>query len=465
MQNIKTSILPIQSTFAKVNEAHELDYEAICVFVATGFFLDQDTYWKDEKVLRPGHITTINDEGIILKSEPWFKWHHTPRSITLPQAVAEFSTLFETIVKEQSGNKKVILPLSGGLDSRSQAVALHNVDAQVSAYSYSYENGYDEASISKKIAKSLNMPFKKMTIPKRYLWDKIDELAKINGCYSEFTHPRQMAVANQLGELGDVFSLGHWGDVLFDSDMIDIQTDEDIITVLQKKIIKKGGLELAETLWQHWNLKGDFLTYLNKRLIQLWDSIEISNTSAKLRAFKSLYWAPRWTSVNLAVFENEKPIQLPYYDDRMCEFICTIPEEFLADRKIQIEYIKQQNPKIAKIVWQDSRPFNLYNYQYAKAPYNLPYRILSKIKRETKAILGKIHVQRNWELQFVGTENEKQLKSYLFNNEFYKFIPKNITTHYYNLFVKDDAVTYSHPVSMLLTLAFHKKLVDHEKKD
>jgi len=65
----------------------------------------------------------------------------------------------------------------------------------------------------------------------------------------------------------------------------------------------------------------------------------------------------------LSIFENYKPITLPYYDNRMCEFICTIPEDYLKGRQLQIAYIKQRNPDLAKLTWQDKRPYNLYNYQ------------------------------------------------------------------------------------------------------
>ena len=56
-----------------------------------------------------------------------------------------------------------------------------------------------------------------LLLEKSYLWDKMSELASINQCYSEFTHPRQMAVIEEIAQLGNNFSLGHWGDVLFDS--------------------------------------------------------------------------------------------------------------------------------------------------------------------------------------------------------------------------------------------------------
>ncbi len=148
---------------------------------------------------------------------------------------------------------------------------------------------------------------------------------------------------------------------------------------------------------------------------------------------------------------------LPYYDDRMCEFICTIPEEYLADRKLQIAYIKQQNPALAKITWEAQRPFNLYNFEKNKAPNNLPYRISNKLKRTVKSKLGKAYIQRNWELQFLGMENDEKLQEHLFCENMHPFISKPLVAKFYNNFKNVDAVKYSHPLSMLLTLATWNK--------
>ena len=57
---IKTPIIPYKQTFVKVNKPHELNHKAICVFAAIGFFLDQDTYWKDEVVLPPASICKLD---------------------------------------------------------------------------------------------------------------------------------------------------------------------------------------------------------------------------------------------------------------------------------------------------------------------------------------------------------------------------------------------------------------------
>ena len=459
MKTIKTSIIPSHPIFAKVNAARELNLEAICIFAATGFFLDQDTYWRDEVVLSPGTINKIDSNGFLIESEPWFSWHYTPREISFEKTVAEFTSLFERIIKDQIGDNSVILPLSGGLDSRSQAVALAN-NKSVSSYSYSFDGGYSESTIGKKIAKSCDFSFKEFTIRSGYLWPVVEELGRINGCYSDFTHPRQMAVLPELKKMEGMFSLGHWGDVLFDRGAPEEIQVEQLPELIRKKVIKKGGLELANELWKHWQLQGDFETYFTQRIESLLSKIDIANTSAKMRAFKSLYWAPRWTSANLSIFSKAKEISLPYYDDRMCEFICSIPEEFLADRKIQIAYIKSQNPNLAKITWQDHRPFNLVTFHKNKVPFNIPYRLIQKTKREIKHLFGKTFIQRNWELQFLGNKNEIELRNHLFSEELVSFIPKKTIDDFYNAFLNEDAVYFSHPVSILLTLAIWRKKLD-----
>ncbi|TYB77003.1 asparagine synthase-related protein [Bizionia myxarmorum] len=450
---ITTPIIPSKLTFAKRPiEPHELDLKAVCVFVATGFFMGGDTYWKDEVCLKSGHHHKLNEAGELLESTPYFNWHYTPRELSFEQALEDYIQLLKTITKEQVGDNPVIVALSGGLDSRSQALILKDFDNPVHGFSYSFTDGYPEHKISGQIAKACGFTFEGFKIPKGYLWDTIDELAEINGCYSEFTHPRQMAILPELKKMKGVFSLGHWGDVLFDRGAPEDTMESDIVPLLFKKMVKPKGLELAEQLWQAWGLAGDFKPYLMSRIETDLADIKIDNVSAKVRAYKTSQWAHRWTTTNLSVFEAAHPITLPYYDDRMCEFICSIPEVYLADRRLQIAHL-QQDKKIARITWHAEKPFNLINYRYNRAPFNIPYRIFNKIERETNSILGKPYIQRNWELQFVDEDNAKQLKRYLFDSDFNTWIPKPIVEKIYNNFLYTDPIHYSHAVSMLLTLS------------
>ncbi|WP_460219698.1 asparagine synthase-related protein [Psychroserpens sp. MEBiC05023] len=457
---IATTILPHKQEFAKRLQAeHVLNLEAICIYVATGFFMDDDTFWKDIICLLPAHNHVLDANGCLIESEFNFKWHYKPRDITFEMALDEYVELLTRIIKEQVGDSRVILPLSGGLDSRSQALILKNLPNQVQAFSYAFQNGYPEHKLAQQIASACNFDFKSFKIAKGYLWDSIDELSTINACYSEFTHPRQMAVINELRNMEGVFSLGHWGDVFFDRGIPQGKNESDVVPYLLKKMVKPKGLKLAEQLWQVWGLNGDFKTYLICRIESALSEIKIDNLSAKVRAFKTSQWAHRWTTTNLSVFEATHPITMPYYDNRMCEFICTVPEEFLADRRLQIAHLRQDS-SLSKITWQAHRPFNLNNYHNNKSPYNLPFRIFNKAKRVTQELIGKPYVQRNWELQFLGNNNAKHLERYLFDDRFLEWIPKAVIKSCYDDFKNGDSVASSHAVSMLLTLSVWKKKYD-----
>lgn len=450
MSEIITEVIPTYQQFYSQEGTKEIDFKAICIFAALGFFLESDTYFTNKKVLQPGSIYQLDDYGRVISQQYYFEWVYKPREITLDKAVEEFHHIFSGLIQPYKNKElKIILPLSGGLDSRTQAASLLNYQ-KVFSYSYAFKGGHDESGYGRKISKILNFPFREYRITEGYLWEKINELAKINNSYSDFTHPRQMAVVDDMPYMGDLFYLGHWGDVLFDNYGIsDKMSSDQQIDYLAKKLVKKGGLELASDLWSHWVGSGDFELYLKQRLVSLWDKIKIDELNAKFRAFKSLYWAPRWTSVNLSIFEKQHPIFLPYYSKEMCEFITTVPELLLANRKIQIEYIKKYCPAIAAVEWQDVTPLNLYNFHRYNSPNEFIRRNINKISRRLSS--EKI-IQRNWELQFLGIDNEIQLLEHL-NNPSSKLIPTFIIDKYFNLFKNKDSIKYSHPISMLLTLS------------
>ena len=55
-------------------------------------------------------INTIDDNGYLIESKPWFKWHYTPEEKSFEKTLQEFSNLFETIIDEQVKDKQVIQP-------------------------------------------------------------------------------------------------------------------------------------------------------------------------------------------------------------------------------------------------------------------------------------------------------------------------------------------------------------------
>ena len=432
----------------------ELDGKALTVFCALGFMLDDQTFYKNIKTCRPATKYKLNN-NTILSSEQYWKWNYNPIDRKFSDILDEFTILLENIIKSKTKNKSILLPISGGLDSRTLFVPVKE-RKDLTLSSYEFENGFHESDTSIKLSNQYKIPLYVKTIPKGYLWNKLDQIHKLNNCFTDFTHPRQVAAINDWIGLGDSVLLGHWGDVLFDkqADSKNISYNEQVIQ-LKKKIIKPGGIELANDLWKNWGLMGTFESYLDNRLDKLYKKIKIDCPSARIRAFKSLYWAPRWTSINLSMFKTLGELVIPYYDDEMCKFICTVPERYLVGRKIQIEYIKKNCPEVARLPWQKYYPLNLYQYQRFNHSHYYIIRAVRKAKRILQQYFSKSPdlIIRNWELQFLGEQNFIELKKNLLErNKFNKLIPQTIIRKYLDKF-QTDPVQYAHPLSMLLTLA------------
>jgi len=462
-------ILPIEQTFYNVerntieewdiNKKYSLDLESIANFLALGFMLGDTTYFKEIKVLKPSSKYTIDDkQNIQIKGLDW-NWHYTPKDLAFHEVLENFTEILEGIVNNTIENKSVLLPISEGLDSRTLFVATkHN--AKLNLASYEFEGGLRESYVGERLSKNFNLPFFRQQIPNGYLWSKINEISQLNGCLTDFTHPRQVSVLNSWKNLADVILLGHWGDVLFDSFRLkkNISYEEQLFYLKNKILNNSGGFELARELWGIWDLPESFDIQFNNLIDNLYGSINIDHPCARLRAFKSLYWAPRWTSTNLSLFKNLGELVVPYYDNKMCNFVCNVEDEYLSGRKIQIEYVKKFCYISSKLKWDKFQPLNLNTYHYFNHKGYLPIRGINKIKRLffEKFIAKGSPIIRNWEIQFMGQNNYKNLYNQLINGSLVKLVPKDIILKYLNRF-RDEPVKYSHPVSMLLTLALFSK--------
>lgn len=457
-KDIITPIVPSTVQYYTLPGDATLDFKAICCFAATGFFLDDETYYINQKAFRPATSYHFDERGNITKKERYFQWHYSPRDITFSHALDEFSDTLEGIVKRETDKKKVIIPISGGLDSRTLAAALSG-NSNVYAYSYQFAGGPLENAYGAAVAKALSFPYQPYIIPKGYLWNVIQDLAQLNNCYAEFINPRQMAIWRQLISKGDIFLLGHGGDLFFDGMGVpDDLSEAEQHQYLVKKLIKPAGWQLGEQLWKVWGLAGDFREYLEARILSLLRNIQIENANARLRAFKTEYYVARWTAVNLEIFKRQLPISLPFFDDAMCKFICTVPEEHLAGRKLEIEYLKSKSPSLASIPWQKYFPCNLYNYtDFNSLPVKFKRGVVKGTRELRKHLFGITSDKRNWELQFLGITNDEALQGYLFDKSFERLVPYSIVKANFTSF-KQNPAEYTHSITMLLTLSLFNQL-------
>jgi hypothetical protein len=131
-------------------------------------------------------------------------------------------------------------------------------------------------------------------------------------------------------------------------------------------------------------------------------------------------------------------------------FFCTVPSEFVAGRRLQIDYLKRFAPDLACITWQPYQA-NLYQYQHFHT-WLLPARIWRKAKR---LLTRQQVIQRNWEVQFFQGNGRQQLHDQLLSSglRIHEYLPATAIRSLLETFYQQPDGQMGYTVSMLLTFA------------
>ena len=156
---------------------------------------------------------------------------------------------------------------------------------------YRFEDSFDETKYGKEICRVKGLNFR-IHNSKGYLWNVIDRLSEINKCYAGlYSSQTNGCCWKDKGALG-IFSISVTGDktVWWYGSETDLSNDEQV-EILFKKIVKRSGTELVETLWKDWGLKMEISWFILNKEFQNYLGIKIDDVNSRIRAFKFMYWA------------------------------------------------------------------------------------------------------------------------------------------------------------------------------
>ncbi|MCC7450187.1 MAG: hypothetical protein IT324_22405 [Anaerolineae bacterium] len=445
-------------TLARTASSRTLDWEAVTSFFSCGFFLDDRTYFSDIKILHPRSIYRIDRSGVVQDHRYYWHWQHeVDPNRSYDQTVELYDALLRQAMRRATANTRVVLPISGGLDSRSLAAMLP-LGTHVASYSYGYSADSIETSIAGRIAKSCGLPFQSQVILP-YLFDRLPEIVMaLHGC-QDVTQARQMSANSWVQAHGDVVLTGLWGDVWCDQ-MGLADGLPDGVTVADhtlKKFQKRGRAWLLQNICTH-QIRDNHIqeTLAEKITVGLRAFKHIKDMDFQIKAYKTSRWAFRWSNASLRGFEVGAVPRIPYYDVDLIDFFCTVPTAFVRDRRLQIDHLKRFAPALARIHWQDADA-NLYLAKYGYW-LGLPRRAIRKTERALKHIRP---VQRNWEVQFLSPAGRMGLQEWLLRSDLalHNYVePAAIASLLENFYAQPDAAN-GYTVSMLLTFAAWLEMV------
>ncbi len=439
-----------------------MDWIGLTGFFSFGFFPEDRTFFEDVRLVRAGTRRVFDEGGRPLREERTWTWRHEPeRNRSYDDTVVRFGEVLREVLTEHAAGCRLAIPISGGLDSRTTVAVLTERNDTRSdpgnfwAYSYGYSDASIETRIASRVAAARKLPFEALTIGP-YLFERLDEILSCIEGFQDITQCRQAVVASRLAEHADRVVAAHWGDVWLD-DMglvgAAVPGGELVVAHSLKKIVKAGREWLTRNVCaRHLENGSDVETLLEGFVRREFDRLPpIEDPDFRVKAFKTDQWSFRWTLASLRMFQAGAFPRIPFYDNRMADFFSTVPSEFVAGRRLQIDYLKRHAPDLARITWQ-ARDSSLF---WATRPEALllPKRALKKLVR----LATRRHViERNWEVQFLSDSGRTRLERWLLTPslKLHDLVPRAaVTALLDDFFAAPFAKGRGYTVSMLLTFS------------
>jgi hypothetical protein len=429
-----------------------LDVAGLAGFFSFGFFPADHTYHKEVKIIRPSTHLVLDQSGKIVKQERTWEWSHEPDpDLSFDQAVDQFAGVFHQVIREQMDDRRVAFPISGGLDSRSTIAALSSSPKteKIWTYSYGYSDDSVETTIARRIAKSRNLRFNAYTI-QPYLFEQLQTIMDSVEGFQDITQCRQAYVVDEIANHADYVMAAHWGDVWLDDMGISKHTEMDFLDFTLKKFHKNGDF-LNRNIISALSPELDTNDYLREFLTgELEPLAHLADPDFRLKALKTELWSFRWTTASIRMYQPGAFPLLPFYDPRLVDFFCTIPTDYVAGRRLQVEYLKRYAPDLARITWQ-AYDANLYWYKYYKTLL-LPKRLAKKINR---SLNNQPLIQRNWEVQFLSPGVREKLEAHLISDNLMilDLVSRIEINYLLQRFYSTPSPDVGYTVSMLLTFS------------
>jgi hypothetical protein len=440
-----------------------LDWEALAGFFGFGFFPQDRTYFEGVRILRPASHYVLDERGrVILQERAWEWWHAPDYRRSYDDTLAQFAQLLHQVLDEASGEGRVAVPVSGGLDSRSTVAAITRPERQrpaglsLWAYSYGYTDDSVETRIARRVASARGLPFQAYTI-RPYLFERLEQILAWTEGFQEITLARQTFVRDEIAAQAESLIAALWGDVWLDDMGLAGKPaqgldDAAIQQYALAKMRKRGGDWLLERLAAP-QLPGTTPAELLHSMVreELRPLAQIADPDFRLKAFKTEQWSFRWSLSPIRVFQSAAAPRLVFYDARLADFFCTVPSEYVAGRRLQIDYLKRYSPDLARLPWQ-VYDADLFTYRHFNT-WLLPRRALKKAWR---LISGQKVIERNWEVQFLCESGRRGLQRWLLRPglRLHEFIAPNLLAELLEAFYRpplDPRRGYT--LAMLLTFS------------
>jgi asparagine synthase (glutamine-hydrolysing) len=354
-----TFIVSDSACYLKDKINHHLNEENAAEFMLVGYVTGSDTLFNGIKQIRNGEILSYQKETDSLKTSYYFRFLHG-NYYELPEdklfemldsvLVNVFSRLIESTIKQ---GKRLVVPLSGGLDSRIIVTMLKRLRVNdVICISYGRE-GNRQSMISKQVAKALGYEwfFVKYTTQKcheccnskegNYFQEWAGNLSSLPHIH-DFLALRELKNQRKIPD-NSVLVPGHTGDVLSGSHIPKSYLDNSRRYDLETFLI--DSLRMHYNLWKlpyNYELEPVFKEKLNNLVFGL--EINDNETCANaIEFFDFNERQPKFIINSVRAYEFfGYEWRMPFWDTELINFYLKIPLKHRVNQDLYKKYARDR---------------------------------------------------------------------------------------------------------------------------
>lgn len=411
-------------------------------FLMTGYVTGSETLFDRIKQLQTGEYLSLNGNNLSTKKYYLYE-HFEPKEFDEKYLLKELDNICDKIIKkaiEYANNRQIVIPLSGGYDSRLIALKLKQLSySNIVTFTYGLPNN-KESNLSEKIAKSLGfkwffVEYNSKILPKELietgLLDKYEKYASnaVSLPHIQDFYAIKKLLDNRLIEENAVVIPGHTADFITGSHI----PEELFLNINYKKVIDYI-IENHYSLNQTLKLSNDLYNKLSNQLSKndIITNIEIANE------FEKWEWQERqakFIANSVRVYDYfELDWWLPFWDVDFMEFWQKIPFILRKDHKWYINYVESVFKKITNTKYDIGNSNEYSNYYKTKSISKLKKLIKNYLNKHNPNLLKRIKNVNKIIRSIIKTTDTNDLTYLLFSNSkhqkfYYDNYKKNISTN------------------------------------
>jgi asparagine synthase (glutamine-hydrolysing) len=364
-------------------------------YLVLGYVTEDNTLIENINQIPAGEFLIINLNRTEIKKKKYFELQHNfeIKNVELnliEQLDAIHIKIFQRLIDSLDG-RKVILPLSGGYDSRLIAFMLHKLGyTNVLCFTYGNEND-NEVKISKKVASLLNfkwvfIPYTREKWNKWYKSEKRKDYYKYSNPISSIPILQDWPAVGELLEMNiipedSIFIPGHSGDFLAGSH---IPAWYSARTLINRGDFIESIFNKHFNMW-NWDRKSLFLKrHFEENIENILGKITNMSPEEAANLFELWDWKERQSKLicnAVRVYEYWGfEWRMPLWDKELIEFWSTISLEFRENRNLYFKYVhEKQNLDVGTNTFIQKQYDGQLKRYFKKIPQF--YWILKKIKK------------------------------------------------------------------------------------